>query len=114
MIRASREQGSMIQKAYISERLVRTIYWTFFVFSVGFTSYGFIVETFGFGLFLRSDSVPKLHMRGEAYLAVTMSSAATFGLLAASILIRRWSRTLLGVGLTGCAYWFAYFAMPRF
>jgi hypothetical protein len=104
----------MSQIAQNSQRLVRTTFWTFLVITIGVTAYGFLVEAFGLGLFLRDNPVPKLHMRAEAHLAEALSSASALGLFVTSFIIRRWNRTLFGVGLAGCVFWFVYFALPRY
>ena len=104
----------MIENAPNFERLIRTAFWTLLVLTVILTSYGFIVEEFGFGLFLRDDPAPKLHMRGEAHIASALSLAATLGLFIASMMVRRWSRVLPGVGFTGCAIGLWYCRLPRF
>jgi hypothetical protein len=101
------------EKSLDCERLSRVVFWTFFVLTIGLSSYGFLVESFGIGLFLHHFPVPKFHMRAEAEIARMLSLLPAIGLFAASILVRRWNRTLLGVGLTGCAYWFGYWALPR-
>jgi len=56
-----------------AERLVRTLFWTFWVLTVALAAYGLAMEFFGLGLFLDSQ-VPKLHMRGEARLARMLST----------------------------------------
>ena len=47
-----------------SERLIRTLFWTFWTLTVASTAYGLIVESFGIGLFLPNQGAPKFHMLG--------------------------------------------------
>ena len=97
-----------------TERLVRTLFWTLWVITVAVTAYALCVESFGIGLFLRDDHAPKLHMRGEAHLAGAVASFAAIGLLAATFIIGRWSRTLRRLGITALLFFLFYLAIPRF
>ena len=97
-----------------TERLVRTLFWTLWVLTVGFTAYALVVESFGVGLFLSDEHVPKLHMRGEARLAGVLGSLSAIGLAVLCAFIHRWSRPLLRFGFGALAPWLLYLAIPRF
>ncbi len=92
-----------------AERLIRTIFWTFFALSTGFTAYGLTVEYVGAGLF-----APRLYVRVEVRVTETLSAYASFYLAVMSLVIARWSRRLCCLGFAGCAFWLFQLALPRY
>ena len=97
-----------------TERLVRTLFWTLWVLTVALTAYALAVESFGVGLFLRDEHVPKLHMRGEAHLASALGTVTAIGLAVVCVFIGRWSRALRRLGFAALGFWLFYLAIPRF
>ncbi len=97
-----------------AKRVVRTVFWTLWIFTVAFTAYGLAVESLGIGLFLHGDHAPKWHMRGEARLASSLSIVSALALAVTCFFIRRQSRPLWWAGLAALAFWFFYLAIPRF
>jgi hypothetical protein len=97
-----------------TEQLVRILFWTLLVTTVGLTAYGLLVELFGIGLFLRDQVAPKLHMRAEANLACALSSVSAIGLAIVCAFLDRWSRPLRRLGFVALAFWLFYLSFPRF
>jgi hypothetical protein len=97
-----------------AERLVRTLFWTLWVLTVVFTAYALAVESFGIGLFLHDQHVPKLHMRGEAHIASALGSITALGLAIVCAFVGRWSRPLRRFGVAALAFWLFYLAIPRY
>ena len=95
------------------KRLIRTVFWTFWLITVTATVYGLCVESFGIGLFLRNDHAPKLHMRGEARLADKLSLFAGTGLLVVTVIISRWSRPLRFLGIAALLFLFFKLSITR-
>ncbi len=97
-----------------AERLVRTLFWTFWSLTVVLTAYGLAVESLGIGLFLRDQHVARLHMRVEAHLASALVGVTAVGLAFVCAIVGRWSRLLRSIGFAALAFWLFYLAIPRF
>ena len=94
------------------ERLVRTAFWTLCVVSL--TAYALVVETFGLGLFLPDQHVPKLHMRTEPRVAFMLSLIAGVSMFGINSFVSAPSRRLGSAVLAALAFWLVYLAIPRF
>lgn len=95
-----------------AEGIIRAAFWTLFVLTVAATAYWFAVVSFGKGLFLSDQHVPKLHMRGEARLANILATEAAIGLAVVCVFIGRWSRPLRLLGFAALAFWIFHLAVP--
>ncbi len=95
-------------------RLVHTAFWTLWVLAVSLTAYAFVVETFGLGLFLPDQDVPKLHMRAEPRVAFMLSLIAGVSMFGISCFVSASSRRLEIAVLAVLVFWFVYLAIPRF
>lgn len=97
-----------------TERFVRTLFWTLWVLTIVFTAYALAVESFGVGLFLSDEHVPKLYMRSEARVAGALGSLSAIGLAVVCAFIHRWCRPLLRLGFAALAFWLFCLTIPRF
>lgn len=96
------------------ERLILTAFWTLWVLAVFLTAYALAVESFGIGLFIPDQHVPKLHMRAEARVACVLSGTAVFGMLGISLFVSAPSRSLKAAVFFAFAFCLFYLAIPRF
>lgn len=93
------------------ERLLRTAFWTLWGLAVSLTAYALVVETFGLGLFLPDQHVPKLHMRAEAHVACVLGGTAAFGVAGICLFV---STPLRLLGFAAFAFWLFYLSISRF
>jgi hypothetical protein len=89
------------------ERILLTVFWTFFVLTVALPAYALATDI-AWGYF------PAGIYRPEAEIASALASRTVCGLFVMSLLFARKNRVILRIGLAGCAWWLVLLSIPRF